>query len=180
MGQPRRTTEDLSDSEKSDCIWPCGKSYRATSSRNIQPHTDHCYMRAAKTANKVSNDMLLPLLATQGLSDDATAVRLVQINIPPPLGLPPERGSGPSIFLVTPTFLCKRCVLDCWWMPLALNQPANGFHSVHLRYELILLLPLPRCLSSWLARPSDCGLQVGAAQGVSVTVTSHRYVLLLR
>ena len=43
--QPRRLAEDLSDEDRWDCLWGCGKSYRATSSRSIQRHANMCDMR---------------------------------------------------------------------------------------------------------------------------------------
>ena len=45
MRQPRRLAEELSDEDRWDCLWGCGKSYRATSSRSIQRHANSCYMR---------------------------------------------------------------------------------------------------------------------------------------
>ena len=53
MRQPRRMAKDLSDGERWDCIWQCGKSYRATSSRSIQRHLDVCCMRMEESANEV-------------------------------------------------------------------------------------------------------------------------------
>ena len=45
MRQPRRLAHNLSDDDRWDCVWHCGKSYRATSSRSIQRHTGDCFMR---------------------------------------------------------------------------------------------------------------------------------------
>ena len=46
MRQPRRLAEQLSDEDRWDCVWGCGKSYRATSSRSIQRHASTCYLRS--------------------------------------------------------------------------------------------------------------------------------------
>ena len=46
MRQPRRLAEELADSDRWDCVWGCGKSYRATSSRSIQRHANSCYLRS--------------------------------------------------------------------------------------------------------------------------------------
>ena len=46
MRQPRRMAAQLSDNDRWDCIWQCGKSYRSTSSRSIQRHANQCSRRA--------------------------------------------------------------------------------------------------------------------------------------
>ena len=46
MRQPRRLAVELSDDDRWDCVWGCGKSYRATSGRSIQQHANRCSLRA--------------------------------------------------------------------------------------------------------------------------------------
>ena len=46
MRQPRRLAGELCDDDRWDCVWVCGKSYRATSSRSIQRHANSCYLRS--------------------------------------------------------------------------------------------------------------------------------------
>ena len=46
MRQPRRMADELCDTDRWDCLWGCGKSYRATSSRSIQRHANSCSQRS--------------------------------------------------------------------------------------------------------------------------------------
>ena len=46
MRQPRRQAAELSDTDRWDCVWGCGKSCRATSTRSIQRHANCCSWRA--------------------------------------------------------------------------------------------------------------------------------------
>ena len=46
MRNARRKAAALSDDDRWDCVWECGKSYRSTSSRSIQRHANQCSMRA--------------------------------------------------------------------------------------------------------------------------------------
>ena len=45
LRQPRRLAAQLSDQDRWDCVWECGKSCRSTSSRSIQRHANECHMR---------------------------------------------------------------------------------------------------------------------------------------
>ena len=56
MRQPRRLAEQLSDDDRWDCVWGCGKSYRATSSRSIQRHTSDCDRRAVDSERNERNE----------------------------------------------------------------------------------------------------------------------------
>ena len=46
MRQSPRLATELSDDDRWDCFWGCGKSYRATTIRSIQCHANTCYLRA--------------------------------------------------------------------------------------------------------------------------------------
>ena len=42
----RRLAHELSDNDRWDCIWGCGKMYRVTSSRSVQHHANTCILRS--------------------------------------------------------------------------------------------------------------------------------------
>lgn len=46
MRRPRRLAEHLNDDDRWDCLWGCGKSYRATSCRSIRLHANTCDLRS--------------------------------------------------------------------------------------------------------------------------------------